>query len=209
MPTQTKHLFISRRGDMLPRWTEAFPEARALRMDAKTSAVRGQAIAWIRLTDNAVADTLAAVRRRLGPDIACVVLADLPDDEQAMTSFGAAAKGYCNTHAAPELLRRIAEVVAQGGLWIGETLMQRLLRASLHFPAATAKPAATPWDAGLTQREREVATAVAAGASNKEIARSLGITERTVKAHVGAILEKLDVRDRLQLSLVVHGQRPR
>ena len=57
-----------------------------------------------------------------------------------------------------------------------------------------------------TTRARLMGIALATGASNKEIARSLGITERTVKAHVGAILEKLQVRDRLQLSLVVNGQ---
>ncbi len=61
------------------------------------------------------------------------------------------------------------------------------------------------WAQTLTEREREVAKAVAQGASNKEIARQLDITERTIKAHVGAILEKLGARDRLQLSLIVNG----
>ena len=62
------------------------------------------------------------------------------------------------------------------------------------------------WAAPLTDREREVAATIAAGSSNKEIARQLGITERTVKAHVGAILEKLQVRDRLQLALLMSGR---
>jgi DNA-binding NarL/FixJ family response regulator len=74
------------------------------------------------------------------------------------------------------------------------------------LPVVAEAPA--DWSAGLTEREREVARAVASGASNKEIARRLGITERSVKAHTGAIFEKLGVRDRLQLSLVVHGRRP-
>jgi DNA-binding NarL/FixJ family response regulator len=52
-------------------------------------------------------------------------------------------------------------------------------------------------------RNRRVACA---GASNKEIARQLGITERTVKAHVGAMLEKLGARDRLKLALIINGQ---
>ena len=77
--------------------------------------------------------------------------------------------------------------------------------------AGTARLAPPPvaeggaWSVSLTEREREVAIAVAQGASNKEIARQLDITERTIKAHVGAILEKLGVRDRLQLSLIVNG----
>ena len=52
-----------------------------------------------------------------------------------------------------------------------------------------------------------MARAVAEGASNKEIARGLGITERTIKLHVGAVLEKLGVRDRLQIALIVNNVR--
>ena len=53
---------------------------------------------------------------------------------------------------------------------------------------------------------RPAVVIAARGSSNKEIAKALGITERTVKAHVGAILDKLQVRDRLQLSLIVNGR---
>jgi len=60
----------------------------------------------------------------------------------------------------------------------------------------------------LTKRELEVARTVAGGSSNKEVARQLGITERTVKAHVGAVFQKLKVRDRLHLALIVNHQRP-
>lgn len=62
--------------------------------------------------------------------------------------------------------------------------------------------------ATLTRREQEVASAVANGSSNKEIARQLGITERTVKAHTGSVFQKLNARDRLHLALMVNGQRP-
>jgi DNA-binding NarL/FixJ family response regulator len=85
--------------------------------------------------------------------------------------------------------------------------MQRLLVGTARLPEAA--PAPVDWAAPLTERERQVAQAVAAGASNKEIARQLGITERTIKAHTGAIFEKLAVRDRLQLSLLVHGRQAR
>lgn len=57
----------------------------------------------------------------------------------------------------------------------------------------------------LSQRERQVAEAASRGSTNKEIARTMGITERTVKAHLSAVFEKLDVRDRMQLSLLVNG----
>ena len=57
----------------------------------------------------------------------------------------------------------------------------------------------------LSDREAQVAKFVAQGANNREIAQALQISERTVKAHLSAIFEKLGVRDRLQLSLRVNG----
>ena len=60
---------------------------------------------------------------------------------------------------------------------------------------------------GLTEREKDVALAVAEGQSNKLVARELGITERTVKAHLGAVFRKLGVKDRMQLILRLSRER--
>jgi DNA-binding NarL/FixJ family response regulator len=62
------------------------------------------------------------------------------------------------------------------------------------------------WNQTLTGREREVAHAIAEGANNRDIASALQITERTVKAHVSAILEKLRIKSRLQLALIVKNR---
>jgi DNA-binding NarL/FixJ family response regulator len=124
----------------------------------------------------------------------------MPNDLEALAVFASSARGYCNTHAGDEVLSKVAGVVSQGGLWIGESIMKRLLSAPMPKEALTTN---TMWASSLTEREFEVAKAVALGASNKEIATQLGITERTIKAHVGAVLEKLQVRDRLQLALLV------
>jgi DNA-binding NarL/FixJ family response regulator len=200
------HAFHSAQGDLLPRWREAFPDAVPA---AKVSRGDTPRIVWLRLASAVpVATQIQAVRQQY-PDAALVVLGDTPSDEEALDCFAAGARGYCNTHAVPELLRRVADVVLQGGLWIGETLMQRLLQGTARMPIPAPADAPPDWAALLTERERQVATAVAEGASNKEIARQLGITERTVKAHTGAIFEKLGVRDRMQLSLVVNGRRSR
>lgn len=205
--TEKPHCFASEEGDLLPRWREAFPSAVARRLDARVS--RGETplaplVVWVRLPQSAIVPvTLQGIRDTYGT-IPIVVLSDRPDDEQAVACFAAAARGYCNTHAVPELLARIADVVAHGGLWIGETLMQRLLQGTAHISTPVLTDAPPDWAVLLTDRERQVALAVARGASNKEIARELGITERTVKAHAGAIFEKLGVRDRLQLSLVIN-----
>ncbi|HJV54146.1 MAG TPA: LuxR C-terminal-related transcriptional regulator, partial [Noviherbaspirillum sp.] len=182
---KTDTLFVSATGDLLARWREAFPAARAAALDALPDAA--PAMVWLRLKpDLPVAAQIALVRSRLGA-APIGVLSDLPNDDEAMQAFSAAARGYCNTHATPGLLAQAAAVVAQGGIWIGESLMQRLLHATANV--ALPEPAERrAWESVLTGREREVARAVASGASNKEIARRLAITERTVKAHVGAIL---------------------
>jgi DNA-binding NarL/FixJ family response regulator len=204
------HLFICSQGVMLPRWSEAFPFAYAVRPeDGPSTLEQSVRLVWLRLDEGRpVADQLAAVPEPVR-HLPLIVMSDVPADEESLAAFGAGARGYCNTHAAAAVLQQVAAVVLQGGLWIGQSLMQRLLRATASIPVAQPVPAATAWDAGLTDREREVAASVAAGASNKEVARALGISERTVKAHVGAVLEKVGVRDRLQLSLVVHGRAAR
>lgn len=198
---------------MLPRWSEAFSAGRAgkiqtTRANSESSRV---SLVWLRLEQGV---PVAVQLERLAPSLKllpCVVLSDRPTDDEALAAFSAGARGYCNTHAAAQVLIQVAAVVLQGGLWIGESLMQRLVSATSRIQAAasvTVSPVKQTWTEHLTDREKEVAITLATGASNKEIARSLGITERTVKAHVGAILEKLQVRDRLQLSLVVNGQVP-
>lgn len=204
---QARHCFLSESGEVLPRWQEAFPKAAGLRLDAAASTRPAPTLLWVRLPQGKpVAHLLSDVRRRLG-NLPCVILSDQPGDDQALASFAAAARGYCNTHAAPAFLRQVAEVVAQGGLWIGESLMNRLVEATSRIETKNPVESNDSWAYPLTPREQEVARAIAEGASNKEIARGLGITERTVKLHVGAVLEKLGVRDRLQIALIVNGIR--
>lgn len=201
----TQHLFISQTGDMLPRWRTAFALAEAVPLRVLTKIFTPD-YAWLRLqAGSPIAVQVQAVRRHL-PDATLIVLSDTPTDDEGMQAFSAGARGYCNSHASEAVLRQVFNVVSQGGLWIGESLMERLLVGITRMPVATetAEPAApikNGWHEKLTEREWEVARAIAAGASNKEVARQLGITERTVKAHVGVIFTKLEVQDRLHLAL--------
>ena len=99
-----------------------------------------------------------------------------------------------------------ASVVPVPGLdWaVDAALLSRLLRlVDTRLP----RVGLAHWSAPLTEREREVAQLAAIGDSNLTIADALGITERTVKAHLKAVFEKLQVADRLQLALRVHGVR--
>lgn len=209
---ESVHLFLCPYGRMLPRWSEAFQAGRAGKFHTprpNTGSSRID-IVWLRLERElpvAMQIERLASSLRLIP---CVVLSDQPNDEEALAAFSAGARGYCNTHAASQVLIQVAAVVMQGGLWIGESLMQRLVSATSRFQKdVNGDPPDEAWSKTLTEREKEVARTLARGASNKEIARTLNITERTVKAHVGAILEKLHVRDRLQLSLIVNERRSR
>jgi len=193
----------------LPRWLEAFPRLRCVRPGQAFGGGDAQGLVWLRLDATQPAraqlDALAAAQ----PGASVIVLADQPSDDEALELFSAGIRAYCNAHSTAPNLRQVAQVVLAGGLWIGPTLMQRLLVATGR--ALTVSPAPTvatpdPRLAALTQRELEVARMIAAGASNKEVARGLDITERTVKAHAGSIFGKLGARDRLHLSLIVNGR---
>lgn len=192
------HFFLTPDGRPQPTWREAFA-------DVAASAVAGEALAtaeviWL---DERLADApglLAAIRQTGRP---WVVLSLMPQQENALTALAAGARGYCHALASPEMLRDVAAAVCHGGLWVGAELVQRLLRS---LPVPSVGDAADDL-ALLSERERETAQLVAQGLSNKEIARKLEITERTVKAHVSSVFGKLGLRDRLQLALRF-GRRP-
>ncbi len=206
------HLFVSPSGQPLPRWLEAFPRLQCLQAGARLPGGDAKPLVWLRL--DAHQPALAQVDALLAgmPGAMVVVLADQPDDDQALPLFSAGVRAYCNAHSTAANLRQVAQVVLAGGLWIGPSLMSRLLVATSKALAATppksAPEAPDPRLATLTQRELEVARLIAGGASNKEVARALGIAERTVKAHAGAIFDKLGARDRLHLALIMNGREP-
>ncbi|WP_063584453.1 helix-turn-helix transcriptional regulator [Achromobacter ruhlandii] len=130
-----------------------------------------------------------------------VVASPSPNDEQGTQALGAGALGYCHSYAPATALAQALEVVASGGIWMGRSLVRRLLRLVTERAQDSRS-----WDNGLlTEREITVARYAASGQSNAQIADALGITERTVKAHLSAVFDKLEVTDRLQLALRVHG----
>ena len=127
-----------------------------------------------------------------------------PGDEEGIAALDAGCAAYCHAFSDLTTLRRIQQVVRAGNVWIGKKLMDRLLKNTATLGSkVTAKSIA--WQSHLTSREIEVAELAANGASNTSIASQCNITERTVKAHLSAVFEKLHVKDRLQLALKVHG----
>ncbi|UUZ55157.1 hypothetical protein LP419_04700 [Massilia sp. H-1] len=127
---------------MLPAWLEAFSRARGVASSALAGAAMPSALVWLRLDQGIALQTqVAAVRAHCGA-LPIVVMSDTPDDDQALSALSAQARGYCNSHAGADILTKVASVVSQGGLWIGETLMHRLLAVQQHIrlPEAAARP---------------------------------------------------------------------
>lgn len=137
-------------------------------------------------------------------------------DELAALAGGVAA--CCDRRLPGGELARITRIVIDGGVWVSALTLPNLLArlrtvasqdALPSVVASTTQPGTlNPPDepihaalAVLTERQRAVANLVAAGSNNKEIARALDITERTVKAHLTEIFDRLEVSDRLQLSI--------
>lgn len=137
-------------------------------------------------------------------DVRLLVASTSPSDEEGKQVLSLGASGYAHSYVPAEALGRILSHVAAGDVWMGRTLVARLLR-EIDSRLPPAKPA--DWVHGLTQREAEVARHAAMGDSNQAIADMLGITERTVRAHLSAVFDKLGVSDRLMLALKVHGIR--
>lgn len=196
-------VLLTERVEPLSRWLEAFPAGRVAKPEARPD-MAGATCVWLHLSQTKAAADQVRQTARLAAGAPLVVLTNMPAQAEGLVCLEAGAVGYVSALAVPEMLQQIDEVVRSGGLWVGPELLARL-RTALSGKAA-AKRQEEDRLAALSQREREVALAVAGGASNKEIARDMGITERTVKAHLTAIFERLNVRDRLQLSILVNGE---
>lgn len=189
---------------MLPNWRAAMPAANVVLRSVGNRVQPGAGkIRWCRLrAGEKHTDVLPPL---FVPGKFIVVLADQPDDALILDVLAAGAAGCCNTHAAPEVLQQVALVVENGGLWVGQRLLQQLIGNTARILGQGATAESGSLLDLLSERERQVARMVAGGASNKEIADRLAIAERTVKAHLTAIFEKTGVRDRLQLSLKING----
>ncbi|MFZ5482895.1 MAG: LuxR C-terminal-related transcriptional regulator [Pseudomonadota bacterium] len=232
MTALKRHIFLTRRTHEVERWRRAFPDAEVVSY-SKIGTILvggpGEALVWVHLDQHPAAflsreavlgghpnptagerrkdegpDDLVRLAVQLAPGCSVVALSNEVSQEEGLTCLEAGASGYTSALANPDVLRQIAMVVDNGGLWVGPELLARLRNSLAHMPAAHI-PTLNGKLAALSPREREVALAVAAGASNKEVARSMGITERTVKAHLTAIFSRLGIRDRMQLVLMMNG----
>lgn len=142
---------------------------------------------------------------RLHPErpLRVVVLTTFDLDEYALQAIKAGASGFLLKDAPPEDMLAAVRTVYAGDAVIAPSTTRRLLE---HFaPLVPDGPSTDPQVlSGLTVREREVLVAMARGRSNTEIASDLYVSEATVKTHVGRVLSKLGVRDRVQAVVLAY-----
>jgi DNA-binding NarL/FixJ family response regulator len=130
-----------------------------------------------------------------------LILTTFDLDEYAHAALRAGASGFLLKDALPNDLLSGIRAVASGDAVVAPSVTRRLLDTYAHrlSPDDEVELDPEPYLEALTPREREVLTQVAQALSNAEIADALHLTEATVKTHVGRILAKLGMRDRVQL----------
>jgi DNA-binding NarL/FixJ family response regulator len=124
---------------------------------------------------------------------------DNPNDTQGIELLLRGFKGYINTFVTHTIFNQLLESVLGGDIWAGTSIVQKMLKRLLQQSKNNKSAPVDTSEFGLSEREQETVDILITGASNKEIARKLDITERTVKAHVSAILRKTETFDRVSL----------
>jgi DNA-binding NarL/FixJ family response regulator len=151
-------------------------------------------------------DGIEATRRLAGPGVTdpvqVLVLTTFDLDEYVFEALRAGASGFLLKDLPREELIRAVRVVAAGEALLAPRVTRRLIEEFARRPAsAELRPEAL---GDLTAREREVLELLARGYSNAEIAAELVISEQTVKTHVGNVLAKLGLRDRIQAVILAY-----
>ncbi|GAA2364506.1 DNA-binding response regulator [Catellatospora methionotrophica] len=149
-----------------------------------------------------VLDGIAATRQLAGPEVArplaVVVITTFDLDEYVYGALRAGARGFLLKDAGPALLSQAVHAAARGDALIAPSVTTRLLSAFARHDPAT--PRRQPLEA-LTDREEQVLSALAAGRTNTEVAAELFISLSTVKTHVGSLMTKLGVRNRVEAAI--------
>ena len=147
-------------------------------------------------------DGLEATRRILAADDAAriLILTTFDLDEYVYEALRAGASGFVLKDEPPEQLLAAIRVVARGEALLSPAVTKRVIERFTRIPQAAPPKALDE----LTERELDVFRLIARGLSNAEIGRELYISETTVKTHITHILQKLDLRDRVQAVVLAY-----
>ena len=155
-----------------------------------------------------VLDGIAATKQLCAGDPAepgprVIVLTTFDTDAEAFAALRAGASGFLLKSAQPEELLAAIRTVASGDAVVAPNITRRLLDEFADRFVTNGRTASSVLSA-LTEREREVVLLVAQGLSNAEIASRLVVADATVKTHIGRILAKLGLRDRVQIVILAY-----
>src|ERR1700722_1446826 len=139
---------------------------------------------------------LLATFRRTRPHLRLIVLGLEEDHEYIQRIIGAGAKGYLAHTATEREVRLAIEIVQDGSAWAPRKVLAKLLEES-----SEAKRGSAAKEPKFTERERQVLRLLVAGHPNRAIAEELGIDLITVKAHMGRLMRKVGVENRIALSM--------
>lgn len=142
--------------------------------------------------------------RRLNPAPQVIVLTTFQADEHVIGALRAGASGFLVKDTPPLDIINAVRLVAAGEAIISPSATRTLLAHFGDTEVTARRESAAARLTQLTERELEVATAIASGASNAEVAAQLFMSEATVKAHVTRLLSKLEVSNRVQIAILVH-----
>jgi DNA-binding NarL/FixJ family response regulator len=135
--------------------------------------------------------------RRARPGIRLIVIGPEANEELVMNSIIAGARAYLDLKASPQMVRKAIDLVTEGSIWAPRRLLSKLIDRLLK----TSGSHLTVTVPQLTARERQVLELIMTARSNREIASELGIEERTVRAHLGRLMRKAGVDNRIKLSM--------
>lgn len=138
------------------------------------------------------------LRHVSGKPIPVGVCSDLPNIREMLECVRLGAKAYCNSHMAALHYNQMLQLLSQGQSWFPPQMLDETFK--LAQQAVKPTPAEKPLGM-LTEREKEIALAVADGKSNRQIANLCEISEPTVKTHLTNIFKKLELKDRVGLVL--------
>jgi DNA-binding NarL/FixJ family response regulator len=147
-----------------------------------------------------VLDGIEATRRivKTQPRTRVLILTTFGRDSYVYDALHAGASGFMLKDAPPEEIIAAVRIIANGDALLAPSVTRSVIEEFTRRPAALAPAQPPPALAELTPREREILDLLARGLSNPEICRRLFISEATTKTHVAHILQKLDLRDRIQ-----------
>lgn len=141
-------------------------------------------------------ETLETIRHAR-PFVRLIVIGPQGHEDLIHDTIIAGARAYLDHTASPEVVRSAIEEVTRGSIWAPRRVLSKLIDRLLKVPDFSL----TCSNPHLTDREREVLDLILMARSNREIARELGIEERTVKAHVGRLMRKTGSDNRIELTM--------